>query len=434
MDIALVAGLVLLVVFVVLLVLGIPISVAIGGSAVVTMLVILPFEKAAFVSAQRMFAGIDSFSLLALPFFILAGNIMNTGGIALKLINLAKLIGGRLPGALAHANVVGNMLFGSISGSSIAAAAAVGGTMAPVQEKEGYDKAFSAAVNISSAPAGILIPPSGPLILYSLVSGGTSIAALFMAGYLPGIIMGGCVMIVAFIIAKRKKYPTAPKLMLNEKIRVILESIPSLMLIVIVIGGIVIGAFTATEGAAVAVLYSLILSFCYRTIKIKDLYKIFLDSVVMTSIILFLIAASSIMSWVMAYTGIPNAISNAIMSVSDNKYVILLIINIILLGVGVFMDLTPAVLIFTPIFLPIATHLGMDPIQFGIMLIFNMGIGNMTPPVGSVLFIGCGVGKVSIEEVVKPLMPFFLVLVLALLLITYVPWISLIIPKICGLM
>ncbi len=434
MDIALVAGLVLLVVFIILLVVGIPISVAIGGSAVVTMLVILPFEKAAFVSAQRMFAGIDSFSLLALPFFILAGNIMNTGGIALKLINLAKLIGGRMPGALAHANVVGNMLFGSISGSSIAAAAAVGGTMAPVQEKEGYEKSFSAAVNIASAPAGILIPPSGPLILYSLVSGGTSIAALFMAGYLPGIIMGGCVMIVAFIIAKRRKYPTAPKLMMNEKVKVVLESIPSLMLVVVVIGGIVIGAFTATEGAAVAVLYSLILSFCYRTIKIKDLYKIFLDSVIMTSIILFLIAASSIMSWVMAYTGIPNAISNAIMSVSDNKYVILLIINVILLGVGVFMDLTPAVLIFTPIFLPIATHLGMDPIQFGIMLIFNMGIGNMTPPVGSVLFIGCGVGNVSIEEVVKPLMPFFLVLILALLLITYVPWISLIIPKICGLM
>jgi tripartite ATP-independent transporter DctM subunit len=434
MDIALVASLVLLVVFIILLVVGIPISVAIGGSAVVTMLVILPFEKAAFVSAQRMFAGIDSFSLLALPFFILAGNIMNTGGIALKLINLAKLIGGRLPGSLAHANVVGNMLFGSISGSAIAAAAAVGGTMAPVQEKEGYEKPFSAAVNIASAPAGILIPPSGPLILYSLVSGGTSIAALFMAGYLPGIIMGGSVTVVAFIIAKRKKYPTAPKLMMNEKIRVVLESIPSLMLVVIVIGGIVIGAFTATEGAAVAVLYSLILSFCYRTIKVKDLYKIFIDSVIMTSIILFLIAASSIMSWVMAYTGIPNAISNVIMSVSDNKYVILLIINVILLCVGIFMDLTPAVLIFTPIFLPIATHLGMDPIQFGIMLIFNMGIGSMTPPVGSVLFIGCGVGNVTIEEVVKPLMPFFIVLILALLLITYVPWISLIIPKICGLM
>ena len=434
MDIALIASLILFSSFIIMLFMGIPISVTLGASSIITMMAVLPFDKSLFVAAQRMFSGIDSFSLLALPFFILAGNIMNKGGIALKLINLAKLMGGRLPGSLAHANVVGNMLFGSISGSSIAAAAAVGGTLAPVQKEEGYDPAFSASVNIASAPAGILIPPSGPLILYSLVSGGTSIAALFMAGYLPGILMGLTVMVVAYIIAKKKKYPLAPRIKGIEKLWVVLDSIPSLFLIVVVIGGIAAGVFTATEGAAIAVVYSLMLSFIYRTVTLKDIPGIFIKSVMMTSIILFLISCSSIMSWVMAFTGIPNAISEAVLQISSNKYVILLIINFILLFVGTFMDLTPAVLIFTPIFLPIANHLGMNPVQFGIMLIFNMGIGNMTPPVGSVLFIGCGVGKVRIEEVIKPLMPFFIALIIALMLIVFVPWISLIIPRLCGLL
>lgn len=434
MEVAFIVGLVLLITFIVLLILGAPISISIGVSAIAAIFVVLPFHKATFVAAQRMFTGVNSFSLLALPFFILAGNIMNRGGIALKLINLAKLIGGRLPGSLFHANVVGNMLFGSISGSSIAAAAAVGGTMAPVQEKEGYDTSYSAAVNIASAPSGILIPPSGPLILYSLVSGGTSVAALFMAGYLPGILMGLSIMIMAFFIAHKKNYPTAEKMKLKEKMAVILDAIPSLFLIVVVIGGIVIGVFTATEGAAVAVLYAFILSLIYRAITWKDIVEILTESVTMTSVILFLISASSIMSWVLAFTGIPEAISNGIMSISNNKYIILLFINLILLLVGAFMDLTPAVLIFTPIFLPIATKLGMDPVQFGIMLIFNLGIGIITPPVGSVLFIGCSVGKVTIEDVVKPLLPFFLILVVVLLLITFIPDISLIIPKLCGLM
>ena len=285
MELTLIAGMILLITFIVLLIVGIPISVSIGISALATIFAVLPFDKATFVAAQRMFTGIDSFSLLALPFFILAGNIMNRGGIALRLINLAKLIGGRLPGALSHANVLGNMLFGSISGSSIAAAAAVGGTMAPVQEKEGYDKAYSAAVNIASAPSGILIPPSGPLILYSLVSGGTSIAALFVAGYLPGIMMGLSIMVVAYFIARKNNYPTAEKLNTRKKIGVVIAALPSLMLVVIVIGGIVIGVFTATEGAAVAVFYSLLLSFGYRTMNFGDLFATLNESVIMTSVI-----------------------------------------------------------------------------------------------------------------------------------------------------
>lgn len=397
-------------------------------------MVATPLDVILYTSAQRLFSGMNSFALLAIVFFIMSGSIMNNGGIALRLINLAKLIAGRLPGSLAHTNVVGNMLFGSISGSAVASAAAIGSVMAPLQKKEGYDKGFSAAVNITSSPVGILIPPSGVLILYSLVSGGTSVSALFMAGYLPGILMGLTVMIVAYFIAKKNHYTISEKIGLKEANRIIIQSIPSLLLIVIVIGGIVAGIFTATEGAAVAVLYSLILSLIYRSLTWAHIPKIFKETIVMTGIVLFLVAVSSIMSWAMALTGMPAAISNGLLSISDNRYIVLLIMMLILLVVGIFMDLTPAVLIFTPIFLPIVVQMGVDPVHFGIMLVFNLAIGAMTPPVGSVLFIGCSVGKVSIEEVIKPLSYFFIALVAALFIVVYIPSISLIIPKLFNLL
>ncbi|WP_302271615.1 TRAP transporter large permease [Brachyspira aalborgi] len=426
-------GLILLITFAIMLILGVPISISIGIASIISTAVIVPFEIGIFTSAQKIFSGIDSFALLAIPFFVLSGNIMNKGGIAIKLINFAKLIGGRLYGALWHTNILGNMLFGSISGSSVAAAAAIGGTMASLQEKEGYDKRYSAAVNIASAPSGQLIPPSGALILFSLVSGGTSISALFLAGYIPGILMGlGC-MIVSYIVARKNNYPIANKYSLKEAIMITLDALPSLFLIVIVIGGIIKGVFTATEAAAVSVLYTFVLSLIYKTLKLSEIPKILLDTVVMTGIITFLISASSIMSWVMAYTGIPNAVSSFILSISNNKYIILLIINITLLLVGTFMDLTPAVLIFTPIFLPIVTNLGLHPVHFGLILIFNLCIGSTTPPVGSVLFIGCNVGKVTIEDVIKPLIPYFIVLIIILLLITYIPDIVLFLPKMLNL-
>jgi tripartite ATP-independent transporter DctM subunit len=301
--------------------------------------------------------------------------------------------------------------------------------MAPLEEEEGYDTSFSAAVNIASCATGMLIPPSGVLILYSLVAGGVSISALFIAGYIPGILMGLAVMVVAYIKAKKNNYPVAEKVSFGEGLRVFLDAIPSLLLIVIVIGGIVFGAFTATEGAAVAVAYTFILSLIYGTLNAQNLKEIILKTAVTTGVIMFLVAASSAMSWVMAFTGIPQAISNLILSVSSNKFVILLIMNITLLIVGTFMDLTPAVLIFTPIFLPIATQLGLHPVHFGIVLVFNLCIGIMTPPVGSVLFVGCSVADVPIEKVIKPLLPFFGALVFVLLLLTYVPAISLILPK-----
>lgn len=419
--------------FFIMLAQGIAISVAIAVSSILTGLFFLPPNVAFFVATQKMFAGLDSFTLLAIPFFILAGNIMNKGGIAIRLVNLAKLIGGRLPGALAHTNVIANMLFGSISGSAIAAAAAVGGTMAPLQKKEGYDPTFSAAVNIASAPSGILIPPSGPLILFSLVSGGTSISALFIGGYVPGIMMGLAVMIVAAIIAKRRNFPIAETPGVGEAIGIVWQALPSLLMVVVVIGGIVIGAFTATEGAAVAVLYSFILSLIYRLATWREYLEVLKSSMVTSAVILFLIAASGIMSYVMTITGIPDAIADGLLTFK-NPIVILLIMNICLLIIGFFMDLTPAVLIFTPIFLPIAREVGMDPVQFGLMMIFNLGIGSMTPPVGSVLFVGCSIGGVSIEKVARPLMPFFITLVIALLMITYIPALTLGLPRLLGLM
>ncbi len=433
MNIVFQSALILFISFLIQLGIGIPISISIGISTLITALTTVPVDIAIFTTVQKMVTGIDSFSLLAVPLFILSGNIMNNGGIARRLVNFANVIGGRLPGALAHANIVGNMLFGSISGSAVASAAAIGGTMTPIQKSEGYDPAFCAAVNIASSPTGMLIPPSGVLILYSLVAGGVSISALFIAGYLPGILMGLSTMLVAYVYAKRNNYPVSEKVSFSQGFKIFLEAIPSLMLIIIVIGGIVFGVFTATEGAGIAVLYTLILSLIYKSMTWESLKEILLNTGVTTGVIMLLVSASSAMSWVMAYTGIPQAISTAIMSISNNPIIILFIMNITLLIVGTFMDLTPAVLIFTPIFLPIATKIGLHPVHFGIILVFNLCIGIMTPPVGSVLFVGCSVANVSIEETIKPLIPFFIALIAVLFLVTYVPAISLILPKLFGL-
>lgn len=433
MEVAVQAAMILFFGVAILLVIGAPISVSVGIASVLAMFSILEADNALLTSAQRMFTGMNSFALLAIPFFILAGVIMNNGGIAIRLVNCAKVLSGRLPGSLAHTNIVANMLFGSISGSAVAAAAAVGGTMTPLQEKEGYRREFSAAVNIASAPTGMLIPPSNTLIVYSLVSGGTSIAALFMGGYIPGILWGiGC-MIVAFFLAKKFGYKSEGGVTLMQALRVFWDAIPSLLLIVIVIGGIIGGVFTATEGSAIAVVYSLLLSFFYRTIKLKDLPRILLESTKTTAIVIFLIGVSSIMSWVMAFTNIPNMIASGLLGLTDNIFIILLIMNIVLLIVGTFMDPTPAVLIFTPIFWPIAQSFGIDPVHFGIMVVFNLSIGTITPPVGPVLFVGTKVANLRIEHVIRPLIPFFAVTVVVLMLITYIPQLSLFIPKLLGL-
>lgn len=433
MNIAVLSGLIILVLLVIMLIAGVPIAVALGVSSVCAILPVMDVDVAVLTGSQRIFSGISVFSLLAIPFFILAGNIMNKGGIAVRLINLAKLITGRAPGALAQTNVLANMLFGSISGSGTAAASAMGSIIGPIEKEEGYDPNFSAAVNIATAPTGLLIPPSNVMITFSLVSGGTSVAALFMAGYIPGILWGLACMLVIYFIAKKRGYRAKTKFTAKEAGNVILQALPCLLLIVIVIGGIIFGVFTATEGSVVAVVYSLCLSlFVYKSIKIKELPKIFKDSAEMTGIIIFLIGVSSIMSWVMAFTNIPAIVSAGLLAISSNKYVIFFLINVILLVVGTFMDMTSACLIFTPIFLPVCTALGMNTIHFGIMMIFNLCIGTITPPVGTTLFVGVKVGGVKIETVFKQLLVYFAAIFIVLMLVTYIPALSLTLPKLLG--
>jgi tripartite ATP-independent transporter DctM subunit len=427
------AALIMLIGLVILLLIGAPISIAVGIPSVLAMFLIVDFDNGMLTSAQRLFTGINSFPLLAIPFFVLAGVIMNNGGIATRLVNCAKVLSGRMPGSLAQTNVLANAMFGSISGSAVAAVAAVGTSLTPEMEKDGYKREFSAAVNVASAPSGMLIPPSNTLIVFSLVSGGTSIAALFMGGYIPGILWALSCMVVAFIIAKKHGYRSSERVSLKVALKTILDAIPSLLLILIVIGGIIGGIFTATEGAAIAVVYSLLLSFIYRAIKIKDLPRIILESTRTTAMVTLLIGVSSIMSWVMAFTNIPGLIADTLLALTDSPIIILLIMNIVLLIVGTFMDPTPAVLIFTPIFLPIVMDFGMDPVHFGIMIVMNLCIGTITPPVGNVLFVGAKVANLKIENVIKPLLPFFGVLIIALLLVTYVPELSLWLPSLFGL-
>lgn len=420
--------------FMVLVFIGVPVSFSIGISTVIAVAMSMPTDIAISVIAQRLAAGLDSFSLLAIPFFILAGTFMTNGGIAIRLINLALVIGGRLPGSLAHVNVLANMMFGSISGSAVASAAAVGGTLAPIQKKSGYDPAFSTAVNVSSCISGLLIPPSNVLIIYSLSAGGVSVAALFVAGYVPGILLGLSVMITAGIIASRRGYPVEKRPSRQLVIKSILDSLPSLSMIGIVIGGILGGVFTATEASAIAVVYTFILSVVvYREVKPRQIPKLILESVVTSSIVLLLVGFSMGMSWAMTNAGIPHAISDYLLGISENPIIILLMITLTLLLVGVFMDMTPAVLIFTPILLPVATDLGVDPLHFGIMMVFNLCIGLCTPPVGSALFVGCSVSGVKIHNLIKPLLPFYAALIAMLLVITYIPWLTLLLPRLLGL-
>lgn len=479
---------ILVVSFIVLLVLGVPVAFSIGISGILTMIASMDLIPALTTFSQRMATSLDSFALLAIPFFIVAGNIMNSGGIAIRLINLARVMVGTIPGGLAMVNVVSNMLFGAISGSAAASASAIGSIMGPEMKKEGYPENFSAAVNISSATTGLSIPPSNILIVYSLASGGVSITALFLAGYIPGLLTGLGIMITAMAMLILKKsgqtamwkalavvaaiivgFFTAYKgvsfaqatfnsvinwILLalaigsflvwggiktanNKKealsgVRTLFDAIPSLLLLIIVIGGIVAGYFTATEASAIAVLYSLILALIYGEISIKHLPVILLRSVKTTAIVLLLVATSIGLSWVMAYENIPQNVSEALLSLSSNPIVIMLVINMILLFVGVFMDMTPAVLIFTPIFLPVVTAMGVDAVHFGIIMVLNLSVGLCTPPVGSVLFIGCSVSGLSIDKVIKPLIPMFIAMIVTLLLVTYLPQISLWLPHKLG--
>jgi tripartite ATP-independent transporter DctM subunit len=426
--------LILISVFFTLLLLNVPISFCIGLATLCTMLLSMDLLPAVTTLAQRMAGGLNSFALLAIPFFVLSGLLMGRGGIAKRLIEAAMALVGSLPGGLALVNVLSCMLFGAISGSAVAATSAIGSFMVPEMKKQGYDVNYSAAVTAAAATTGMLIPPSNIMIVYAIASGGVSIAALFVAGYLPGILLGTALMLVCAGYAKMKGYPLAARLPLSLTFQKLAAAIPSLLMIVLVIGGIISGAFTATEAGAIAVVYSFVLAVCvYREVKVKELPAILLKSAETTAIVMALIATSAAMSWILSYENIPQTVSQGLLTLSENPLLILLLINIILLVVGAFMDMTPAVLIFTPIFLPVAVELGMSPLHFGIMMILNLSIGLVSPPVGSVLFVACAVAKTKLESLIKPLLPMYLAMVVVLLLVTYVPAISEFLPNLFGL-
>ena len=433
MEIAALAGLVLVVGILVLLALGVPVSVAVGTASAAAAITALGFENGLLTSAQQMFRGINNFSLLAIPFFVLAGVIMNNGGIALRLINFAKVLVGRAPGSLAQTNVAANALFGAVSGSAVASVAAVGSTMGPLQAKEGYPKDFAAATNIASAPSGMIIPPSNLMIVYSLVSS-TSIAALFVAGYVPGILWAAvCMVIVHLYARKRPALRVTETMSVAARLKVAADAVPALLLIVVVIGGILAGVFTPTEASCIAVVYALVLSFAYRAITVRDLAGILLEASRTTSIVMFLVGVSAVMSWVMSFAQIPQLVTDALLSVSTNPYVLIVLIVALLLVIGCFMDPTPAVLIFAPIFLPVVTEFGMDPIHFGIFMVLALSIGTITPPVGPVLFVGARVSGMSIESVMRRMLPFFVALVILLLVVAMTPALSLWLPGVLGL-
>ncbi|NLI84455.1 MAG: TRAP transporter large permease [Propionibacterium sp.] len=431
-DAALVA-LILVVGMFALMAIGVSVSVSIGLPSAICLVILMGPESGIFTSAQKIYNGVDSFALLAIPLFVLAGAIMNQGGIASRLIDFAKALVGPMPGALAQTNVLACMLFGSISGSALAGASAVGAIMAPEEEKSGYDMSFAAAVNIASAPSGMLIPPSNTIIVYALVSQ-ASVGALFLAGYIPGILWAlTCMVLVYFYSRKHPELKGAGFPPFKEGLKAFWRAVPSLGLIIVVIGGIVFGVFTATEGAAVAVMYALILSLIYRTVRVPDLPRILLSATRTSSVVVFLIALSSIMSYAMVFANIPNLIADWLTSVTSSSVVFLLIMAVVLLIIGIPLDATPAVLIFTPIFLPIATQYGIHPVHLGIMMVFNMCIAVISPPSAPVLFVGARVAGKKVEDVIGPLMPFFGALIVMLLIVQYIPALSMWLPTVAGM-
>lgn len=422
--------------FLVLLVLNAPIAICIGVSTALTIFS-LGEVPTGFIVAQRVTTGIASFPLLAIPFFVLSGVLMGEGGMARRLVDFANALVGRYRGGLSYVNTMTCMLFGAVSGSAAAAVSSVGGFMIPEMTRKGYGRDFSVALTTASATTGLLIPPSNIMIVYAVVAGNVSVAALFMAGVFPGLLVGLLIMAAAWAMNPSKSQASidaeaaAPR---TSILRSLFGAIPSLLLIVIVLGGILGGVFSATEASAVSVAYAFFVGgFVHREVKFGDIPAILLKSVKTTAVVMLLVGASQAMSWVLSFEQVPQAVSAALLGISSNPILTLLIINALLLAVGTFMDMTPAVLIFTPIFLPVVMDLGMDPTHFGIVMIANLCIGLCTPPVGTCLFLGCSVGQTTIARVIRPMIPIFVAMTIALLIITYVPALSLWLPRLLDL-
>lgn len=417
-----------------LILLKVPVAYSVGIATTLTLILFLPFLPALTTVMQQMTTGIDSFTLLAIPFFILAGDLMNQGGIAHRLIRFSKSLLGSLPGGLLYVNIVSAIFFGAVSGSAVASASAIGGILGKTMGKEGYKTSFTASVNITASTIGLVIPPSNVLIVYALASAGeASVQSLFLAGYFPGILMGIALMVVTGYYAHQFNFPKGNRISIHEILTSFYRAFLSLLMIIVVVGGIVLGVFTATEGAVIAVIYALILGFYYGQLTLKKIPEILIKSSKTTAIVMFLICTSMALSWLFAFADIPDLITNYIRNSFESPVMIVLIINIILLVVGTFMDITPALLIFTPMFLPLVTSFGMHPVHFGIIMVVNLCIGLCTPPVGTLLFVGSGVANIEMTKVIKPIIPFLIAMMVILVLITYIPEITLYLPKVFGL-
>lgn len=412
--------------FVILLILRFPVALTLVGSSLLT---IWYLDIPLVVVGQQMIQGISVYSLLAIPFFILTGQILGEGGLANRIVNLANLFVGRISGGLSLVNSVACMFFGNLSGSAVADASAIGSVMIPLMKKKGYAADYSVGVTISSAIQGVVVPPSHNLVLYSIAAGGISISGLFLAGIVPGIILLSSLCLTGWIIAVKNNYPKGDPIVKSQIPSILFHGLLSFTPAVIILGGIISGWATATESGALAAVYSFILAFfVYREASLKQMWPVLVRTFRTVLMVFFLIAASNAFGWVMAYLHLPDIITDWFLSVSETPWVILLLINILLLILGGPMDMAPMILILTPVLLPVAMKIGMDPIHFGIMLIFNAGMGLLTPPVGTVLFVGCAIGKVSVEAGTRAMMPFFLAMMVVLMIITYVPAFSMWLP------
>ncbi len=410
-----------------LMFLNVPIAVGTGLAAFTG--IVMTGDLPLAVLVQRMFVGIDTFTLIAVPLFILTGRMMALGGITEDLINLSRVLVGYLRGGLAYINIVASMFFAGITGSAASDTSSVGAILIPAMVDKGYEKDFTVAVTATSSTIGVMIPPSIPMVVYGVASG-ASIGRLFLGGFVPGILVGLVQMAVTFFYARKRNYPVETTVSLRESLRIVLKSIPALMTIIIILGGIVSGFFTPTEAAGIAALYSFLLgTLYYRELKLKEIPGILLEVATTTGMVALMIATASALGWLFANQGVPKVIGDAILAVTHNKFIILLMINLLLLFVGTWLDLSPAVIIFTPILLPIAQQVGVDPVHFGVVMVVNLAIGLFTPPVGVCLFVACGIAKISITDTIRAFIPFFLVMVGVLFLITYVPELVLFIPN-----
>lgn len=414
--------------FAVLLFLGVPIAVCLAGSSMIT---ILYMDLPPMIVFQRIASGMNIFALMAIPFFIYAGELMLHGGISDRLVRLANAMIGHIRGGLGLVNVLASMLFGGISGSAVADASALGATLIPMMKEKGYDPDYAVNVTITSATIGLTVPPSHNMIIYSIAAGGTvSVASLFMAGFVPGVITGLCLMAAAYVVAYRRGYPREKFPGIRLLVATFAMALPGLLTAVIIVGGVLSGVFTATESSAIAVIYALLITIlAYRSLAWRDFVRATIGAVKTTAMVLLIIGTAASFAWLLALNQVPAKLFSLLQSISDNPLVIMFMINVILLFLGTFMDMAPLIIICTPIFLPVMKQLGMDPIQFGIVMMINLGIGLVTPPVGTVLFVGCAVGKISIEETVRSIWPFYLALLAALVLVTYVPGFSMFLPN-----